>query len=74
MAPLVGPVIGIQGRGFLLGLRTRRPAVEIQGELLARGILVGASADPHVVRLLPPLILAEEHVEQLARALATIPG
>ena len=29
----------------------------MQAELLERGILVGTSGDPHVVRLLPPLIL-----------------
>ena len=35
--------------------------------LLARDILAGTSADPHVVRLLPPLVLEEEHVDLLAR-------
>ena len=68
----VGPVTAIQGEGFLLGLRTSRPAREVQAELLARGILTGTSADPLVVRLLPPLVLAEEHVDELARALAEI--
>jgi acetylornithine/succinyldiaminopimelate/putrescine aminotransferase len=68
----VGPVTAIQGEGFLLGLRTTRPASEIQGELLARNILTGTSADPQVVRLLPPLVLEEEHVAALAAALAEI--
>ncbi|MBV8202271.1 MAG: aspartate aminotransferase family protein [Acidobacteria bacterium] len=68
----VGPVTAIQGEGFLLGLRTTRPASEVQGELLARNILAGTSADPHVVRLLPPLVLAAEHVAALAAALAEI--
>ncbi|HVR09220.1 MAG TPA: aminotransferase class III-fold pyridoxal phosphate-dependent enzyme [Thermoanaerobaculia bacterium] len=65
----VGPVAAIQGEGLLLGLRTTRPASEVQGELLARNILTGTSADPFVVRLLPPLVLAAEHVEALAAAL-----
>jgi acetylornithine/N-succinyldiaminopimelate aminotransferase len=68
----VGPVESIQGEGFLLGLRTSRPAAEVQAELLARGIVAGTSADPKVVRLLPPLVLGAEHVEALARALAEI--
>lgn len=68
----VGPVEGVQGEGFLLGLRTRRPAVEIQRELLERGILVGTSADPEIVRLLPPLILEEKHVDALVRALSEL--
>jgi acetylornithine/N-succinyldiaminopimelate aminotransferase len=68
----VGPVESIQGAGFLLGLRTTRPAREVQAELLARGILTGTSADPRVVRLLPPLVLGAEHVAALAAALAEI--
>ena len=32
---VVGPVVGTQGAGFLLGLRTRRPARDVQQELLA---------------------------------------
>lgn len=64
-----GPVVAVQGEGLLLGLRTRRPAREIQTELLARDILVGTSDDPFVVRLLPPLTLGLEHVALLATAL-----
>ena len=68
----VGPVRSVQGDGFLLGLRTSRPAKGIVNELLDRGILAGTSGDPDVVRLLPPLVLEESHVETLARALAEI--
>jgi acetylornithine/succinyldiaminopimelate/putrescine aminotransferase len=68
----VGPVQSIQGEGFLLGLRTSRPAKEIVGELLENGILAGTSGDPGVVRLLPPLVLEEAHVAKLAKALAEI--
>jgi acetylornithine/N-succinyldiaminopimelate aminotransferase len=68
----VGPVESIQGEGFLLGLRTTRPARDIQAELLARGILTGGSNDPRVVRLLPPLVLEAAHVAALAAALAEI--
>jgi acetylornithine/succinyldiaminopimelate/putrescine aminotransferase len=68
----VGPVESIQGDGFLLGLRTSRPAREIVDELLEKGILAGTSGDPRIVRLLPPLILEESHVARLAQALAEI--
>jgi acetylornithine/N-succinyldiaminopimelate aminotransferase len=68
----VGPVKAIQGAGFLLGLVVSRPAKEIQAELIERGILAGTSADPHVVRLLPPFILEPDHVARLAAALAEI--
>jgi acetylornithine/N-succinyldiaminopimelate aminotransferase len=69
---VVGPVTAIQGAGFLLGLVCSRPAKEVQAELLERDILAGTSADPRVLRLLPPFILEPEHVARLAAALAEI--
>ena len=65
----VGPVESIQGRGFLLGLKTKPKAAAVRDALLARDILVGTSADPHMLRLLPPLILSTENVQRLAKAL-----
>jgi acetylornithine/N-succinyldiaminopimelate aminotransferase len=65
----VGPVEGFQGHGFLLGLRTRPKAAAVRDALLGRDILTGTSADPHVLRLLPALILDIEHVRRLAAAL-----
>jgi acetylornithine/succinyldiaminopimelate/putrescine aminotransferase len=69
---IVGPVQACQGEGFLLGLRTSRPAKQIQAELLEGGILTGTASDSHIVRLLPPFILQEEHVEMLRDALASL--
>ncbi len=69
---VVGPVTGTQGAGLLLGLRTTRPAKDIQAELLRQGILTGTSADPHVLRILAPFVLESEHVDQLRDALARI--
>ncbi len=69
---VVGPVSDIQGAGFLTGLRTRRPAKDVQRELLERDILTGTSADPHVVRILAPYVLEEAHVVQLRDALASL--
>jgi len=69
---LVGPVTGAQGAGLLLGLRTARPAREIHAALLERNILAGTSADPAILRLLPPFILDDEHVELLRSALLDI--
>ncbi len=69
---VVGPVTGTQGEGFLLGLRLSRPAAEVQAALLARDILTGTSADPQVLRLLPPFTLCEPHVDRLRQALLDI--
>lgn len=66
---MVGPVVGMHGKGFLTGLRTKPKAAAVRDALLARGILTGTSADPHVLRLLPALILEKAHVRRLAEAL-----
>jgi acetylornithine/succinyldiaminopimelate/putrescine aminotransferase len=69
---IIGPVLAIQGTGFLLGLKTSRPAKEVQAALLQKNILAGTSADPDILRLLPAYILNEGHVDQLSDALAKI--
>lgn len=69
---VAGPVVAVQGEGYLLGLRTVRPAKEILSALLDRGLVAGGSGDPQIVRLLPPLILERPHVAALAAALAEI--
>ncbi|MGH8308695.1 MAG: aspartate aminotransferase family protein, partial [Steroidobacteraceae bacterium] len=70
---IVGPVVGHQGAGFLTGLRTSRPAKDVQQALLDRDILAGTSGDPHIVRLLPPYVLEQQHVDLLRAALAGLP-
>ena len=71
---ILGPVTGHQGAGLLVGLRTTRPARQIQAELLESGILTGTASDPRVLRLLPPFILEEEHVDMLRDALRDLPA
>jgi len=68
----VGPVVRTQGAGLLVGLVCSRPAKQIQAELLERDILVGTSADPAVVRLLPPLVVEREQIDTLREALAEL--
>jgi acetylornithine/succinyldiaminopimelate/putrescine aminotransferase len=69
---VIGPITGVQGAGFLLGLKTSRPAKEVQAALLEKNILTGTSADPNVLRLLPAYILNEGHADQLHDALSKI--
>ena len=68
----LGPVVGFQGAGFLLGLKTKPRAAQVRDALLDKNILTGTSTDPHVLRLLPPLILSKEHVQRLAAALGAL--
>jgi acetylornithine/succinyldiaminopimelate/putrescine aminotransferase len=67
-----GPVRSIQGMGLLLGLQCDRRASEVHAALLDHDILTGTSADPSVLRLLPPLVMQCEHVKRLADALGDI--
>ena len=62
----------VQGRGLLLGLHLGRPAVEIQKALFARRILTGTSADPQVLRLMPPLVFSAGEADRLLEALAEV--
>jgi acetylornithine/succinyldiaminopimelate/putrescine aminotransferase len=71
---IVGPVSAHQGAGLLVGLRTTRPAKAVQAELLECGILAGTASDSHVLRLLPPFILEDEHIELLRDALRELPA
>lgn len=69
---MTGPVTKIQGMGLLLGLVCDRPATEVRDALLDHDILAGTSADPQVLRLLPPLTLESHHVARLAGTLAEL--
>ena len=64
-----GPITSIQGAGLLLGLKTEFKAAAVRNALLERDVLVGTSADPHIIRLLPPLTIGEDHVGRLSSAL-----
>ncbi|MEE4273812.1 MAG: aminotransferase class III-fold pyridoxal phosphate-dependent enzyme [Thermoanaerobaculales bacterium] len=63
------PVRKITGRGLLLGLVLDRPARPVQLALFERGILVGSADDPAVIRLLPPLVLADDEADRFLETL-----
>jgi acetylornithine/N-succinyldiaminopimelate aminotransferase len=69
---LTGPVSKISGKGFLIGLHCAGGAKPVSNALLAKGILVGSSNDPNVVRLLPPLVLNDDHVDELVAVLGEL--
>jgi acetylornithine/N-succinyldiaminopimelate aminotransferase len=53
----------VRGQGLLLGLKAKVPNTEVIDALRERGLLSVAAGD-NVVRLLPPLIVTEEHVRE----------
>ena len=59
----------VRGEGLMLGLRIKVPSAEFLAGLRKRHLLcVGAGGN--VVRLLPPLIVEEEHVREAVRILS----
>ena len=61
-------VVEVLGSGLLLGLRVPNRASALKQHLEQRGILVGSSSDPEVLRLMPPLNLTNEAIAALAHA------
>ncbi len=59
----------LRGKGLLLGIELARPARPIQSALLDRKVITGTSAQPEVLRLLPPLIVGEAEVGLFTDAL-----
>jgi acetylornithine/N-succinyldiaminopimelate aminotransferase len=62
----------IRGMGLLLGLCLDVPAKDVQHAALERGVILGTSGDPNVLRLMPPMVVASEDVEHLASVLRDI--
>ncbi|MGC9399754.1 MAG: aspartate aminotransferase family protein [Anaerolineae bacterium] len=71
LAPLPG-IEEVRGLGLLLGLETVPPARDVCEALREKGFLVGTSGDPHVLRLMPPLIVRKHHVNALTAALGDV--
>lgn len=61
-------VVAAKALGLMKGIELREPAGSVIQALQQAGVLVIPSGT-HVIRLLPPLILQEEHIDQLMQAL-----
>ncbi len=73
-AALRGPVREVRGAGLLLGLvlEPGLAAASVRDQLLERGVLVGTSNDPRVLRLSPPLVIEPGAAARLAVALESL--
>ncbi len=58
-----GVVELIRGQGMMWGIKCKVPNVELANRLIDKGLLVILAAD-NVVRLLPPLIIDESHLDE----------
>lgn len=52
-------VVKVHGKGMLLGIELDIPAKLVQTILLKEKIITGTSANPRILRLMPPLIITE---------------
>ncbi len=59
----------IHGRGCLIGLELEGPTAPVRKQLLKRGIITGSADHPNVIRLMPPLNLPLESVDEFSTAL-----
>jgi len=62
-------VVGVHGKGFLLGVEFADKAAPVHKALLERRIITGTSSSANVLRLLPPLCLKDEEVDLFIDAL-----
>ncbi|HSS64214.1 MAG TPA: aspartate aminotransferase family protein [Gammaproteobacteria bacterium] len=64
-------VVEIRGRGLMLGIALNRPCGELVRMALERGLLINVTAD-RVVRLLPPLIISNRQIDEIADTLGRL--
>ncbi|HST06137.1 MAG TPA: acetylornithine/succinylornithine family transaminase [Chloroflexia bacterium] len=67
-------VTEMRGLGLLLGLCLDKPAKDVQTELFNRGIITGTSADPNVLRIMPPMVVTSADIDHMASVLAEVLG
>ena len=56
-------ITAIRGKGCLLGIEFDGACGPIHAKLLENRIITGTSSDPHVLRLLPPLMVGLEEID-----------
>jgi acetylornithine/N-succinyldiaminopimelate aminotransferase len=61
----------IRGHGLMIGIELDRPCGALAGRALEQGLLINVTMD-NVVRLLPPLVIAEAEARQLLSALVPL--
>jgi acetylornithine aminotransferase len=64
-------LVEIRGRGLMLGLQLRRDCGELVDRALAAGLLINVTAG-HTIRLLPPLIISDAQLDELAAGLIAL--
>ncbi len=63
LAAAYSQIVELRGRGLMRGIKVNGSAAHIRQQCYEAGLLV-ATAGEDVIRLLPPLIITEEHVDE----------
>ena len=61
----------VRGKGLMVGVEMVHPCAELVAMALQRGLLINVTAE-QVVRLLPPIIISEQEVDELADGLCKL--
>ncbi len=61
-------VVEIRGQGLMIGIELDRPCGELVSKALERGLLINVTAE-RVIRLLPPLIVSTEQIDEAVTTL-----
>jgi acetylornithine aminotransferase len=64
-------VVDVRGMGLMIGVELDRPCGDLVKDALAAGLLINVTADK-VVRLLPPLVIAEPEAREIVARLAPL--
>ncbi|NLV47247.1 MAG: aspartate aminotransferase family protein [Clostridiaceae bacterium] len=72
LSRMTGLISDVRGLGLMIGFELNKPvAPDVKRALILEGVLVGSVGD-RIVRLLPPLILEESHVEIFLQKLKNV--
>ncbi|MCH3881440.1 MULTISPECIES: aspartate aminotransferase family protein [Tenacibaculum] len=66
----ISEIKNIKGRGLMLGLEFDFPVAELRKNLIFQHkIFTGSAKNPNLLRILPPLTIKKEHIDQFFKAL-----
>lgn len=63
--------VKVKGKGLIQGLQVSLPVGEVSAKALEEGLIV-ISAEGNVLRMIPPLIVEKEHIDEMAEKLRKI--
>ena len=61
----------VRGQGFMVGIELTTPCAALVGQALEKGLLINVTSE-RVVRLLPPLIINQQEIDELLSILCPL--